>query len=111
MLYFRELLGQADSYDGDGACPSATRRSSASASVNFDTETSDIYDETWLESTIKVDDHRSSGANDMTEKKSSNLYKCVINYFFLLESILIINRGLLYYSWSVHHPFGPGKTL
>ena len=93
MLYFRQLLGQADSYGGDGVCPSATCHSSASASVNFDTETSDIYDETWLESTIKVDDHRSSGhgANEVTEETSSNLYKCVIN-FFLLESV---NRGLL----------------
>ena len=77
MLYFRGLLGQTDSCSADGACPSATRHSSASASVNLDTETSDIYDETWLESTIKVDDHKSNGANEMTEKKSSSLYKYV----------------------------------
>jgi hypothetical protein len=75
----RGLLGQNESFsaDGSGACPSATRRSSASASADLDAEISDIYDESWLESTIRVDDHRNSDTNEMREKKPSSLYKYV----------------------------------
>ena len=61
-----------------GACPGGPRHSSASASVACDLEDSDIYDETWLESTLKVNGHTSSGADEKREKKPSRLYKYVI---------------------------------
>ena len=82
ILYSRGLLGQNEiktNGSADGACSSSTRHSSASARIanDIDAEISDIFDESWLESTVKVDEHRSSGTDEMREKRSSTLYKYV----------------------------------
>lgn len=82
ILYSRGLLGQNEiktNGSADGACSRSTRHSSASARIanDIDAEISDIYDESWLESTVKVDEHRSSDTDAMREKRSSTLYKYV----------------------------------
>ena len=74
--FFRGLLGQkANGSASEEYCGKTSHHSSASAGNASDAEISDIYDETWLESTIRVNEHRSNGAEEQKEPKPSRLYK------------------------------------
>ena len=82
-ILFRGLLGQseikANGSTGEECRGSTTHCSSASAGNDYDAEISDIYDETWLESTVIVNEHRSNGADEHKEPKPSKIYKYVTN--------------------------------
>ena len=94
------MLGQseikANGSTGEECRGSTTHCSSASAGNDYDAEISDIYDETWLESTVIVNEHRSNGADEHKEPKPSKIYKYVTN----IINFLSINFVIMHRSWT-----------